>query len=143
MKYDQLRLDRQICHRLYMATNAVQRVYRPLLEALDLTYPQYVVMMALWQSDQVTIQQLLDQTRIDGGAMTQIMKKMAAKGLLQLVPDQDDKRKKIVSLTTAGRELRDEAVKIPEQIHCAFPSVSEQEAGQLIALLDKVNAELG
>ncbi|KKM18622.1 hypothetical protein LCGC14_1663810, partial [marine sediment metagenome] len=85
MKYPQLKLDNQLCHRLYMASNSVVRAYRDALNALELTYPQYVVMMALWEEDKITIAQLLKKTAIDGGAMTQILKKMTDKQLLVVI----------------------------------------------------------
>ncbi|MEC8226255.1 MAG: MarR family transcriptional regulator, partial [Pseudomonadota bacterium] len=67
MKYPQLKLDNQLCHRLYMASNGIARAYRDSLNQLDLTYPQYVVMMALWEKDQISIAELLEKTAIDGG----------------------------------------------------------------------------
>ncbi|MGO3820149.1 MAG: MarR family winged helix-turn-helix transcriptional regulator, partial [Vibrio casei] len=87
MKHPQLKLDNQICHRLYMASNALTRTYREMLSELDLTYPQYVVMMALWEQDNISITKLLEKTAIDGSAMTQILKKMSDKGLLNIIKD--------------------------------------------------------
>ena len=75
MSSDQLKLENQLCHRLYMASNSIVRAYREPLNELNITYPQYVVMMALWEKDKITITELLDKTLIDGGAMTQILKK--------------------------------------------------------------------
>ena len=84
MSFENLQLKNQLCHRLYMASNNIARAYREPLQALNLTYPQYVVMMALWEKDGITIAQLIEQTAIDGGAMTQILKKMADKSLLAI-----------------------------------------------------------
>lgn len=142
MTYTQLQLDKQVCHRLYMASNALIRAYRPLLDALDLTYPQYVVMMALWQQDDITIQTLLDKTAIDGGAMTLILKKMQVKEYLQITASDEDKRRKVVKLTPKGSALAHQAQTIPEQIQCEFPSISQDDIGQLIQLLDKVCHDL-
>ena len=142
MTYSQLQLDKQVCHRLYMASNALIRTYRPLLDALDLTYPQYVVMMALWQQDDITIQELLEKTAIDGGAMTLILKKMQSKDYLHVFASDEDKRRKVVKLTSKGRELAHQAQTIPEQIQCAFPSINQDDISQLIQLLDKVCHDL-
>ena len=142
MKYPQLKLDNQLCHRLYMASNGIARAYRDSLNQLDLTYPQYVVMMALWEKDQISIAELLEKTAIDGGAMTQILKKMSDKALLSIAKDSQDKRKRLVQLEAKGKAMQDQAVDIPSQIRCRFPSINEQQALQLIKLLDLVNSDL-
>ena len=142
MNYPQLQLDKQLCHRLYMASNGLSRAYRPLLDALELTYPQYVVMMALWQKDGITIQELVATTVIDGGAMTLILKKMQAKGLLSITPSEADKRKKLIHLLAKGSLLQDKAAAVPEQIQCAFPGIDKADIEQLITLLDKVCDDL-
>ena len=142
MKYPQLKLDNQLCHRLYMASNGIARAYRDSLNQLDLTYPQYVVMMALWEKDQISIAESLEKTAIDGGAITQILKKMSDKALLSITKDSHDKRKRLVQLEAKGKAMQDQAADIPSQIRCRFPSVSEQQALQLIELLDLVNSDL-
>ncbi|RJE77141.1 transcriptional regulator [Pseudoalteromonas sp. MSK9-3] len=142
MSYEQLKLKNQLCHRLYMASNGITRRYRPHLEALDLTYPQYVVMMALWEQDNITIAQLVDLTAIDGGAMTLILKKMAIKSLIQIVSDENDKRKKCIKLLPQGIALEEQAQHIPELIKCGFSDVDEKEISQLITILDKVLVKL-
>ncbi|GEK09266.1 MarR family transcriptional regulator [Pseudoalteromonas sp. SCSIO 43201] len=142
MNYAQLNLDRQICHRLYMASNGIARAYRESLLELQLTYPQYVVMMALWEQDEISIAELLKKTAIDGGAMTQILKKMTDKALITIIKDEQDKRKRVVKLQVKGNELRHQAASIPEQIRCKFPSINEDKATALIALLDLINQDL-
>ena len=142
MKYPQLKLDNQLCHRLYMASNGIARAYRDSLNQLDLTYPQYVVMMALWEKDRISIAELLEKTAIDGGAMTQILKKMSDKALLSITKDSQDKRKRLVQLEAKGKAMQDQAADIPSQIRCRFPSINEQQALQLIELLDLVNSDL-
>jgi len=142
MNYPQLQLDKQLCHRLYMASNGLIRAYRPLLESLDLTYPQYVVMMALWEKDGVTIQELLASTVIDGGAMTLILKKMQAKDLLSITACETDKRKKLIHLQPHGLALKEDAAAVPDKIQCAFPGIDKADVEQLINLLDKVCDDL-
>lgn len=139
MIYPQLQLDNQLCHRLYMASNRITRSYRVQLETLDLTYPQYIVMMALWEKDGITIAELLQKTSIDGGAMTQILKKMTDKSLLSIVKDKDDKRKRLIKLEAHGDQLRHQAAQVPDKIRCSFSHMSDDEAQELIKLLDKLN----
>ena len=142
MHYPPLRLDNQLCHRLYLAANAVVRTYRPLLKQLDLTYPQYVVMMALWERDAVSIKHLAAKAGVDLGALTLILQKLNDKQLLILESDKQDKRQKRVTLTDAGRALADQAVQIPGQLRCQFSQLDESDMKQLTVLLDKLNASL-
>jgi DNA-binding MarR family transcriptional regulator len=143
MSINQLKLKNQLCHRLYMASNSIVRAYRELLSELNITYPQYVVMMALWEQDKITIAELVEKTAIDGGAMTQILKKMADKSLLNIVKDQQDKRKRLVQLTQQGQALKIEAVNIPNKISCQFNSIDSEQVKQLMQLLDLVVNDLG
>ncbi|MBA6341876.1 MarR family transcriptional regulator [Colwellia sp. MB02u-10] len=142
MSFEQLTLKNQLCHRLYMASNSIVRAYREPLMKLNITYPQYVVMMALWEQDKITIAALVEKTVIDGGAMTQILKKMADKGLLAIIKDQHDKRKRLVELTQDGQALKIKAVNIPNEISCKFNSIDSMQANQLMQLLDLVVNDL-
>jgi DNA-binding MarR family transcriptional regulator len=142
MPFDQLKLKNQLCHRLYMASNSIIRAYREPLNALDITYPQYIVMMALWEQDEVTIAELVRKTAIDGGAMTQILKKMSDKWLLEIIKDDQDKRQRFVKLTPKGQSLKLKAVDIPTQIGCKFTSIDSEQTQQLIQLLDLVVMDL-
>ncbi|MFT5816515.1 MAG: DNA-binding MarR family transcriptional regulator [Psychroserpens sp.] len=142
MSFEQLTLKNQLCHRLYMASNSIVRAYREPLMKLNITYPQYVVMMALWEQDKITIAALVEKTVIDGGAMTQILKKMADKGLLEIIKDQHDMRKRLVELTPDGQALKIKAVNIPNEISCKFNSIDSMQANQLMQLLDLVVNDL-
>ena len=142
MSFEQLTLKNQLCHRLYMASNSIVRAYREPLMKLNITYPQYVVMMALWEQDKITITALVEKTVIDGDAMTQILKKMADKGLLAIIKDQHDKRKRLVELTQDGQALKIKAVNIPNEISCRFNSIDSMQANQLMQLLDLVVNDL-
>ena len=133
-----LKLENQLCHRFYTLSNAFTRAYRPLLAALDITYPQYVVMMALWEQDDVTIAGLLNKTLIDGGAMSLILKKLEQKGLLTVKQDEKDKRVKKVLLTEAGRAAKTTAEAVPAQMLCKFQGMTADEARQLVILIDKL-----
>ncbi|MFT4776323.1 MAG: DNA-binding MarR family transcriptional regulator [Oleispira sp.] len=142
MPCDQLKLKNQLCHRLYMASNSIARTYREPLSELNITYPQYVVMMALWEQDGITIAELVEKTKVDGGAMTQILKKMNDKGLLEIIKDEHDKRKRLVHLTEQGQVLKRKAVNIPKQIACKFTSIDSVQVEQLMQLLDLVVDDL-
>jgi DNA-binding MarR family transcriptional regulator len=99
-------------------------------------------MMALWEQDKITIAALVEKTASDGGAMTQILKKMADKGLLEIIKDQHDKRKRLVELTQHGQALKIKAVNIPNEISCRFNSIDSMQANQLMQLLDLVVDDL-
>ncbi|MBA6252750.1 MAG: DNA-binding MarR family transcriptional regulator [Colwellia sp.] len=142
MSFDQLKLKNQLCHRLYMASNSIVRAYREPLRELNITYPQYVVMMALWEHDKITIAALLEKTMIDGGAMTQILKKMVDKCLLEIIKDDNDKRKRLVQLTQQGQELKIKAANIPNTISCKFTHINSTQVSQLMELLDLVVNDL-
>lgn len=143
----QLKLKNQICHRLYIASNGITRLYREPLEALNLTYPQYVVMLALWDQDlwqgkNISLHDLLQVTYIDAGAMTLILKKLQTKGFITIAPDPDDRRRKFIRLSAAGNTLKQQALTIPEKVRCQAAGFSDQEAQDLIRLLDKLNLSL-
>jgi DNA-binding MarR family transcriptional regulator len=125
-----------------MASNSIARTYREPLSELNITYPQYVVMMALWEQDGITIAELVEKTKVDGGAMTQILKKMNDKGLLEIIKDEHDKRKRLVHLTEQGQVLKRKAVNIPKQIACKFTSIDSVQVEQLMQLLDLVVDDL-
>ena len=134
-----LKLENQLCHRFYSLSNAFTRTYRPLLRALDITYPQYVTLMALWEQSGITIAELLERTMIDGGAMSLILKKLEAKGFLHVAKDEHDKRVKRVMLSEKGKLARIEAEAIPQQMLCKLDGMSHAESKQLVHLLDKLH----
>lgn len=140
---EQLKLSNQICHRFYMAANSITRAYKPYLNKLDITYPQYLVLMALWELDNVEVSRVQQQTQIDPGALTLIMKKLVAKDIITLHSSEHDKRVKLVRLTEKGTIMESEAAAIPSQLRCQFPEFSDREISQLIQLLDKLNLSLG
>ncbi|AXR05546.1 MarR family winged helix-turn-helix transcriptional regulator [Salinimonas sediminis] len=139
---DDLMLKNQLCHRFYTVSNAFSRAYRPLLAKLDITYPQYVVLMSLWENEGITISDLVEHTQIDSGAMSLILKKLTSKGFLTVSQAQDDKRVKIVSLTAYGRKMRATASNIPQQMRCDIAALSDSQARTLIELIDKLSSGL-
>ena len=136
-----LDLDRQICHSLYSASNALVRAYRPLLQQLDLTYPQYVLMMSLWQRDGVSISELSRHTRFDPGTLTPILKRLQNKGLISSSVAQSDERRRIITVTGKGRSLKKEAETIPGQIVCTV-DLPMEDALQLKLLCEKLVSRL-
>lgn len=120
-----LDLDRQVCHSLYSATNALVRAYRPLLAELDLTYPQYLVMMSLWQRDGISISQLSKHTRLDAGTLTPLLRRLQDKGLVDIHVARDDERRRVVNVTRQGQSVKKSAQKIPGQIACTADMPTE------------------
>ena len=133
-----LKLENQLCHRFYTLSNAFTRAYRPLLKALDVTYPQYVTLMALWETDDITIAELLERTAIDGGAMSLILKKLEDKGFLVVAKDEADKRVKRVQLTKMGKAKKTIAKDVPAQMLCKLNGMTTEESRTLRNLLDKL-----
>lgn len=139
--FEALRLDHQVCRSLYSASNALIRAYRPLLEPLGLTYPQYLVMLALWEQDQVSVGHLAERTRLDPGTLTPLLKRMAAKGLLLRARARDDERRRVIALTRAGHALREAARDIPERIACAS-GLDHEDGMRLFELAERLHAHL-
>jgi DNA-binding MarR family transcriptional regulator len=113
-----LRLDRQLCFALYGAAQRVTRLYRPLLDALGLTYPQYLAMLVLWETSPRTVGAMGDALGLDSSTLTPLLKRLEAGGLIDRRRDPKDERRVIVALTDKGLALRDRALSIPEQIFC-------------------------
>ncbi len=107
-------LSDSVCFALYTATNALVRAYRPLLEECDLTYPQYLVMQALWLNNGASLTALSQATRLDPGTLTPIVKRLEGKGLLSRSVDVKDERKKVIEATRAGVELKHQALALKE-----------------------------
>lgn len=133
-----LKLENQLCHRFYTLSNAFTRAYRPLLKALDITYPQYVTLMALWETDNIAIAELIEKTAIDGGAMSLILKKLEAKGYLNVSKDPADKRVKRITLTALGHDKKAVAEQVPAQMLCKLKGMTLEESVRLRDLLDKL-----
>ncbi len=111
---DPLALDNQLCFALYSTSLAMTKAYKPLLDALGLTYPQYLVMLVLWEHGSLSVSELGERLYLDSGTLTPLLKRMEGAGLLQRVRSVQDERRVHVSPTTAGRKLKARAAKIPE-----------------------------
>lgn len=108
-----LKLDHQLCFALYSTSLAITKAYKPLLDPLGLTYPQYLVMLALWESDDLPVSALGERVALDSGTLTPLLKRLEAAGLLQRQRDAADERRVLIRLTAAGRRLRSKAAGIP------------------------------
>jgi DNA-binding MarR family transcriptional regulator len=110
---DWLALDRQLCFALYSASLAMTKLYKPLLEPLGLTYPQYLVMLVLWEQDGVAVNQLGERLALDSGTLTPLLKRLESAGLVQRLRDAADERRVLLQLTPAGRALKAQARRVP------------------------------
>lgn len=111
---DPLRLDRQVCFPLYAATNLINRLYTPVLRELGLTYPQYLVLLVLWEAAPQTVGSLGSRLYLDSGTLTPLLKRMEGAGLLSRARDPNDERRVVVTLTERGKTLRSQALHVPE-----------------------------
>lgn len=138
-----LMLDDQLCFALYSTSLAMNKAYRKLLAPLDLTYPQYLVMMVLWQRDGLSVSEIGGRLFLDSATLTPLLKRMEASGLLQRARAPGDERQVLVSLTQAGRALKEKAVSIPASLFCVMqcePATLFALKQQLEMLRDKMNA---
>ena len=134
---DPLNLDNQLCFALYACSHELTRRYAPLLTELDLTYTQYLAMMALWESEPLSVKELGGRLKLDSGTLTPMLKKMEAKGLLSRCRDAKDERRVVVSLTDKGRDLRESALRVPQEMGKCV-NLELDEAQELHRLLHKL-----
>jgi DNA-binding MarR family transcriptional regulator len=108
-----LLLDNQLCFALYSASLAMTKLYKPLLDELGLTYPQYLALLVLWQQDGVTVSELGQRLSLDSGTLTPLLKRLEAAGLVSRLRDASDERRVLIRLSAAGRRLKGRAQRIP------------------------------
>jgi DNA-binding MarR family transcriptional regulator len=114
-----LLLDQQLCFALYSANLALNKVYRKLLSQLELTYPQYLVMLVLWERDEIRVTDIGERLFLDSATLTPLLKRLEIAGLLARYRATTDERQVIIALTDAGRALREKAQSVPEAVMCA------------------------
>lgn len=117
----QLKLDHQLCFALYAASNAMTRLYRDRLEPLGLTYPQYLVMLVLWEQDGLTVKTLGDRLHLDSGTLTPMLKRMEQAGFLTRQRASGDERQVLVRLTEAGQALKAAVAEMHAGLACLLP----------------------
>lgn len=127
-KNDSLRLDRQLCFQLYLASKSLTQAYGPLLEPLDLTYLQYLVMMVLWEEDQISVKALGERLHLDSGTLSPLLKRLLAKDLVTKTRAEADERSVVIALTGEGRALKTKAQNVPEKLfRCTGMKVGDAE----------------
>ncbi|QHF43916.1 MarR family transcriptional regulator [Pseudomonas sp. S35] len=113
---ESLMLNNQLCFALHSTSLLMTKVYKPLLQALGLTYPQYLAMMVLWEEDSLTVGEISSRLLTDPGSLTPLLKRLEAEGLLSRTRSREDERVVVVELTEAGRALQENAMGVPQCI---------------------------
>lgn len=113
MSYEQLKLENQLCFPFYAVSRLITRAYQDDLDALGITYPQYLVLMILWDNDKVTVNEIADKLILNTNTVTPLLKRMEVMGLITRTQSKTDQRKVIVSLTDKGNEMQHDAAQIP------------------------------
>ena len=116
--YSDLKLEKQLCFRLYAASREVIKRYKPLLDEHNLTYTQYITMMVMWEAKKITVKKIGEKLRLDSGTLTPLLKKLEAMDVIRKYRDPKDDRSVIVELTDKGLDLRDAVKDVPKKIIC-------------------------
>jgi DNA-binding MarR family transcriptional regulator len=123
-----LQLDNQLCFALYSTSLAMTKLYKPLLDELGLTYPQYLAMLVLWEQDGLMVSEVGERLYLDSGTLTPLLKRLEASGLIARIRDVEDERRVHITLTAGGRKLKNRAAKIPgcilEASQCSIPELT-------------------
>ncbi|MDB5503273.1 MAG: transcriptional regulator, partial [Tardiphaga sp.] len=144
--YPPLKLENQICFAVYSTAHAFNRIYKPLLERLGLTYPQYLVMLVLWERDDIPVKEVGQRLFLDSGTLTPLLKRIETAGLIRRTRSAEDERQVLIALTPQGHALREKAKTVPQGVLAASAcSVGELVSmkNELVALRDRLNAALG
>jgi DNA-binding MarR family transcriptional regulator len=141
-----LLLGNQLCFAVYSTAHAFNRAYKPLLDRLGLTYPQYLVMLVLWERDGVPVKDIGERLLLDSGTLTPLLKRLEAAELVKRTRSTEDERQVLIALTPRGQALKEKARAVPQAILAASAcSISELSAmkNELVTLRDRLNAALG
>jgi DNA-binding MarR family transcriptional regulator len=138
---DWLRLDQQLCFALYSSSLAMTKLYKPLLEPLGLTYPQYLAMLVLWERDGISVSALGQRLQLDSGTLTPLLKRLEAAELITRQRASDDERRVDIHLSKTGRALKKKAANIPPQLACAS-ACSLEELSSLTKRLHELRSQL-
>lgn len=139
MAYEQLKLENQLCFPVYATSRLITREYQPFLDSLGITYPQYLVLMVLWENDSIPVNDIAKKLILNTNTITPLLKRMEQQELLFRKRSDKDERKVIVQLTEKGKTLQEEAVKIPEELIKRL-SDSELKIEDLVKLKEKLNS---
>ncbi|MBK4991197.1 MarR family winged helix-turn-helix transcriptional regulator [Pseudomonas sp. S36] len=141
----ELLLDNQVCFALHSTSLLMTKVYKPLLQALNLTYPQYLAMLVLWEHDGLTVGEISQHLLTDPGSLTPLLKRLESEGLLKRTRSREDERVVMVQLTDKGRALQDQAKEVPQRILEASgrtPEGLQQLQQDLLELRDRLHKSL-
>lgn len=142
MAVEQLKLENQLCFPLYAASRLVTRLYQPYLDELGVTYPQYLVLLVLWEQDGITVNDLSKKLILNTNTTTPLLKRLEAMGIIIRKRSGSDERKVIISLTEKGRKMQDEASGIPARLSAGLIS-DGMSADDLLELKDKLHSIIG
>ena len=135
--YDSLKLENQLCFPLYVCSKEIIKKYKPLLDQLDLTYTQYIVMMVMWSEQNINVKKLGEKLFLDSGTLTPLLKKLEKKGYIERKRLTSDERNLIITITKEGIDLRKKAVTIPEKVGSCI-DLQPSEIIELHKLLNKM-----
>ena len=136
-KYEQIKLKNQLCFPLYAVSNKIIRNYKPMLDELDLTYTQYIVMMVLWEKEDINEKKLGEMVHLKSNTLAPLLKKLKEKGYIIMKKDSEDERNLVISLTQKGSALKDKAVKVPEALSRTL-NLDHDEVTYLYRILYKI-----
>ena len=138
MEFEQLRLGNQLCFPVYAASRLIIREYQPHLDKLGITYPQYLVLMVLWESDNLPVNDIAQKLILNTNTVTPLLKRMEVMGIINRHRSENDERKVMVQLTTKGKQMQTEAASIPEELSASLLS-GPLTIEALIDLKDKLD----
>ena len=140
MAYEQLKLENQLCFRLYTAARLTMGAYHPYLDPLRITYPQYLVLLVLWEKDSQPVMDIAHKMLLDSNTITPLLQRMEKSGLINRTRGKEDSRQRIVSLTKKGIEMREQAKHIPECLSDEIIQITgeEEEFVRMFPSLDKL-----
>lgn len=143
MSTEPIQLDSMLCFAIYATGHAFTRFYKPRLDALGLTYPQYLVMIVLWEGDDITVNTLGSRLFLDSGTITPLIKRLEARGLVRRRRDEDDERQVRILLTPEGRALREKAMSVPLSVATGTGltrETADRLRAELLDLRDRLDA---
>ena len=141
-KFEQLKLENQLCFPLYAAAKEVVRKYKPYLDELDLTYTQYITMMVLWEKEKLNVKELGSMLYLDSGTLTPLLKKLEAKGYITRQRSQEDERNLIICITEKGDALKEKAAGIPKEVADKYVNLTKDEIHSLYHALYKLLSQV-
>lgn len=139
MGYDQLKLENQLCFPVYAASRLITREYQPLLDNLEITYPQYLVLLVLWESDRLSVNDIAKKLILNTNTITPLLKRMEQQGLILRKRSETDERKVMVHLSSKGLNLKEKASEIPQELAKRL-SESNIEMNDLIQLKESLDS---